>query len=188
MLHSLPALLDELERRLVAGEDPLPLIGSVRWSEVIDWPRNREETLKIRRKLALLVGGAILQMFCLGALALWALHVVSEASVRRQSESERMLLANRVSAGMMRATTIVGHVALAESCEGCHGTAHSLNDTGQIDETRKQYLDLLARLKTLDETGEGRRMVAVQQIGVKVAYCRGAGDGHRGGAGGYIGL
>ena len=51
MLHSLPALLDELERRLITGEDPLQLIGSVRWSEVIDWPRNREETLKIRRKL-----------------------------------------------------------------------------------------------------------------------------------------
>lgn len=51
MLHSLPALLDELERRLVAGEDPTPLIGSVRWSEVIGWPRNRQEALKVRARL-----------------------------------------------------------------------------------------------------------------------------------------
>jgi hypothetical protein len=51
MLHSLPALLDELERRLMVGEDPVQLIGSVRWSEVIDWPRNRQETLKIRGRL-----------------------------------------------------------------------------------------------------------------------------------------
>lgn len=29
MLHSLPALLDDLERRLIAGEDPLPLLGMV---------------------------------------------------------------------------------------------------------------------------------------------------------------
>ena len=51
MLHSLPALLDELERRLMAGEDPAPLIGTVRWSEVIDWPRTRQETLKMRARL-----------------------------------------------------------------------------------------------------------------------------------------
>lgn len=51
MLHSLPALLDELERRLMAGEDPMPLLGSVRWSEVIDWPRNRQEALRLRSRL-----------------------------------------------------------------------------------------------------------------------------------------
>lgn len=51
MLHSLPALLDELERRLVAGEDPTPLVGSVRWSDVIDWPRSPEESKKLRVKL-----------------------------------------------------------------------------------------------------------------------------------------
>jgi hypothetical protein len=50
MLHSLPALLDEMERRLVAGEDPMPLLGSIRWPEVIDWPKNVQEaqTLKLR--------------------------------------------------------------------------------------------------------------------------------------------
>ena len=60
MLHSLPALLDELERRLVAGEDPTPLIGSVRWSEVIDWPRTRKDAQGVRARLAgisLLVNG-----------------------------------------------------------------------------------------------------------------------------------
>lgn len=51
MLHSLPALLDELERRLIAGEDPVPLLGSVRWSEVIDWPRNHREALTVRGRL-----------------------------------------------------------------------------------------------------------------------------------------
>ena len=51
MLHSMPALLDELERRLMAGEDPMPLLGSVRWPEVIDWPRNRQEAAQLRGKL-----------------------------------------------------------------------------------------------------------------------------------------
>ncbi len=52
MLHSLPALLDELERRLVAGEDPVPLLGSVCWSDVIDWPRNRQDAVKLRGRLS----------------------------------------------------------------------------------------------------------------------------------------
>jgi len=51
MLHSLPTLLDDLERRLIAGEDPLPLLGSVRWPDVIDWPRSREEALRLRQRL-----------------------------------------------------------------------------------------------------------------------------------------
>lgn len=51
MLHSLPALLDELERRLMEGEDPMPLLGSVRWSDVIDWPRNRQDAVKLRGRL-----------------------------------------------------------------------------------------------------------------------------------------
>jgi hypothetical protein len=51
MLHSMPALLDELERRLMAGEDPMPLLGSIRWSEVIDWPRNRQEAVRLQGRL-----------------------------------------------------------------------------------------------------------------------------------------
>lgn len=51
MLHSMPALLDELERRLMAGEDPMPLLGSVRWPEVIDWPRNKQEAANLRGRL-----------------------------------------------------------------------------------------------------------------------------------------
>jgi hypothetical protein len=51
MLHSLPALLDDLERKLVAGEDPLPLLGGVRWPELIDWPRTVEDARRLNRKL-----------------------------------------------------------------------------------------------------------------------------------------
>ncbi|MCE1228497.1 MAG: hypothetical protein LWX11_03245 [Firmicutes bacterium] len=50
MLQSLPDVLDDLERRLVEGEDPMPLLGAVRWPELEGWPSNREEatTLKLR--------------------------------------------------------------------------------------------------------------------------------------------
>ena len=51
MLHSLPALLAELEHKLMAAEDPLPLLNSIRWPEVIDWPRNLEDATRLKRKL-----------------------------------------------------------------------------------------------------------------------------------------
>ena len=48
MLHSLPELLDDLEKKLIAGEDPLPLLGTVRWHEIIRWPVDREQALALQ--------------------------------------------------------------------------------------------------------------------------------------------
>lgn len=54
MLHSLPALLDDLERRLIAGEDPLPLLGSVRWPNVVGWPQDHGEAMRLKERVAVL--------------------------------------------------------------------------------------------------------------------------------------
>jgi hypothetical protein len=51
MLHSLPALLNDLEHKLMAAEDPMALLNSIRWPEVIDWPKTLEEGARIKRKL-----------------------------------------------------------------------------------------------------------------------------------------
>ncbi len=52
MVHSLPALLDDLERRLVRGEDPLPLLGSVRWRDLSGWPKDSVEAHQMKQRLA----------------------------------------------------------------------------------------------------------------------------------------
>jgi len=52
MLHSLPALLEEIERKLIHGEDPTPLIGSIRWSEIVDWPKSRDEAKSVKQKIS----------------------------------------------------------------------------------------------------------------------------------------
>ena len=52
MLHSLPAFLDDLERRLIAGEDPLPLLGTVRWPELAGWPKDHAEARQLKHRLA----------------------------------------------------------------------------------------------------------------------------------------
>lgn len=51
MLHSLPALLDELEAKLVACEDPMPLLASVRWQQLIGWPTSRQDALRLQDRL-----------------------------------------------------------------------------------------------------------------------------------------
>jgi hypothetical protein len=51
MLHSLPALLDDLEHKLIQGEDPLPLLASVRWQEIIGWPTSRQEAIRLQARL-----------------------------------------------------------------------------------------------------------------------------------------
>jgi len=52
MVHSLPALLDDLERRLVTGEDPLPLLGSVRWRDLTGWPKDSAEAHQMKHRLS----------------------------------------------------------------------------------------------------------------------------------------
>lgn len=56
MLHSLPALLNDLEQKLIAGQDPLPLLASVRWAEVIEWPRDVQEASRLKARLASITG------------------------------------------------------------------------------------------------------------------------------------
>jgi len=51
MLHSLPALLNELEQKLMAAEDPMPLLASIRWPELIDWPKTPEAASRLKQKL-----------------------------------------------------------------------------------------------------------------------------------------
>jgi len=52
MLHSLPTILDSLEKNLIQGEDPMPLLASVRWHEIVDWPSNIEDAKLIQRRVS----------------------------------------------------------------------------------------------------------------------------------------
>jgi hypothetical protein len=52
MLHAVPDLLDALEARLVAGEDPLSLLSGIRWSDLVGWPEDREGALALKRRVS----------------------------------------------------------------------------------------------------------------------------------------
>lgn len=51
MLHSVPALVDELESRLIAGLDPLPLLATVEWRQLVGWPVDLEQARRLKRRI-----------------------------------------------------------------------------------------------------------------------------------------
>ena len=51
MLHAVPELLDALESRLVAGEDPGMLLSTIRWSELVGWPEDQAGALALKRRI-----------------------------------------------------------------------------------------------------------------------------------------
>jgi hypothetical protein len=51
MLHAVPELLDSLEARLVAGEDPTRLLAGIRWSELVGWPVDAGGARDLKRRI-----------------------------------------------------------------------------------------------------------------------------------------
>jgi len=52
MLHAVPELLDALETKLVAGEDPSPLLSNIRWSELVWWPEDLKSAMVLKQRIA----------------------------------------------------------------------------------------------------------------------------------------
>jgi len=52
MLHAVPELLDAIETKLIKGEDPAPLLSNIRWSELVGWPEDLENTLVLKQRIA----------------------------------------------------------------------------------------------------------------------------------------
>ncbi len=60
MLHVVPELLDALETKLVEGEDPMPLLSGIRWSELVGWPEDPTGAMVLKQRInaiqAILIG------------------------------------------------------------------------------------------------------------------------------------
>lgn len=56
MLHALPELLDAFEAKLRAGEDPMPMLQGIRWSEVVGWPENLHQARALKLRVQRLDG------------------------------------------------------------------------------------------------------------------------------------
>ncbi|WLT32926.1 hypothetical protein [Geothrix sp. PMB-07] len=52
MLHAVPELLDALERKLMEGEDPSPLLANIRWSELVWWPEDLKSAQVLKQRIA----------------------------------------------------------------------------------------------------------------------------------------
>ena len=52
MLHAVPELLDAVEAKLIAGEDPSTLLSNIRWSELVWWPEDLKSALVLKQRIA----------------------------------------------------------------------------------------------------------------------------------------
>lgn len=51
MLHSVPALVEELEARLISGQDPLPLLSTVDWGQLVGWPVDLAQAQRLKWRI-----------------------------------------------------------------------------------------------------------------------------------------
>jgi len=51
MLHAVPELLDALEAKLVAGDDPSGLLSNIRWSELVWWPEDLKSAMVLKQRI-----------------------------------------------------------------------------------------------------------------------------------------
>ena len=52
MLHAVPELLDALEAKLVAGDDPSGLLSHIRWSELVWWPEDLKSAMALKQRIS----------------------------------------------------------------------------------------------------------------------------------------
>ena len=113
--------------------------------------------LSIRKKLALLLAGGIGPVLCIGGLCLWALTEIHNTAEQQQTESDKLMNAQRVGSDIGAVNAVVGHVALSTNCETCHGVTTGGDRSGQA------RLDLEGRalmrdLKASDNSQEGVKL------------------------------
>jgi methyl-accepting chemotaxis protein len=107
--------------------------------------------IRIGRKLALMVGASILQLIVLVGVALWAVDAIDAQRKESEREARMMTLAEKVGANTGMIAHRVATMVLSE-----HRYREIMD---QLLVIRKDYLQTFAELKSMERTGEGRRLL-----------------------------
>jgi len=114
---------------------------------------NTFANLKIGKKLAVVFGSAMLLIAAVGVLGIWSLRSVEKAEQQSQFETENSFLAKEFDEDTKR---LMLHAATAlirgESTE---------EDAARVDELRKSYGAVLAKLRVRVTADEGKRLMGI---------------------------
>ena len=113
--------------------------------------------LSIGKKLALLMASGIVPVLCIGSLCLWALAAIHKTAEQEQTQSEKMMDSQRVGSDVGAVNAVVGHIALSQNCEICHGVTPRGAGSGQ-DRLDSEARSLMKDLKAGDRTQEGLKL------------------------------
>lgn len=118
---------------------------------------NKFANMKIGKKLAIMLAAGIGSVICIGGLSLWALWAIRGTAEQQQTESDKMMSAQRVGSDLGAVNSIVGHIALSKHCEICHGNVAGGDRTNQI-RMAQEARSLMSDLKTHEAVPEGQKL------------------------------
>src|ERR1051326_7069267 len=107
--------------------------------------------LKLGTKLALLVGGGLLQLACLSGMLVWAVHSFEVANAAAEFESQKMVTAQRIPGDIAGAVLYISEMVIKGQS--------SQDLLNRVADMRQRYRAELEEAKGRTNTVEGRRLV-----------------------------
>lgn len=107
--------------------------------------------LTIRQKMAMILVWAILQLACLGALAVWSVHAISDRATEAQKHGQKQVMAQQILVDVKSLFVGVGNTLNSVKQDGTQRDA--------VLALRKEYRKLIADLKAGAENDDERRLI-----------------------------
>jgi len=113
--------------------------------------------LTIAKKMALVLGSAVLQLACLGAMAVWSVRTINDKAVESQKHGQKQVMAQQILVDVKSLFVGVGNTLNAVKQDSTQRDA--------VLALRKEYRKLIADLKAGAENDDERRLIGqVEQV------------------------
>ena len=107
--------------------------------------------IKIGKKLALILGAGVVQLVCVGGLALWSVQTIDNAAVQAQRESLKQVETQQIMNDVARLFVGVGNIVISAKRDSQRQEA--------VLALRKEYRGIITGLTTQAETDDERHLM-----------------------------
>jgi methyl-accepting chemotaxis protein len=117
--------------------------------------------VNIGKKLALILGIGILQLVCMGGLAVWCWRAIDQSVEQSQEQAHRQVETQQIMNDVARLFVGVGNIVISARQESQAKNSQVKNSQAQdkVLALRKEYRGIIAGLKAQAETDDERRLM-----------------------------
>jgi methyl-accepting chemotaxis protein len=112
---------------------------------------NRLADISFGKKMALVLGAGVLQLVCVGGLALWSVHAIDTAAGQSQQQNQKQVETLQMTNDIARLFVGVGNIVMSAK--------QGSQEQESVLALRKEYRGLFADLQARAETGDERRLL-----------------------------